>query len=196
MRIKLRLYTRDLDLIALKYIPGFRLGAMIRTALIEYVETGAVGRILLPTANLDIPLPQYDQINVSITGPSQQKVIDWLMNMKPGFRSIAVKTIVRSAIGNPILDMLSYEGCKILLPFTTKGDTIMSQDEPESPLSHDSTYTSEQENKTTPSASIQTGISKTSSTDTGSTTDDNRGKYNTSDDDELDLFDFDDFDNF
>lgn len=192
MRIKLRLYTRDLDLIALKYIPDFRLGAAIRTALTEYVETGAVSRISVPAAQPKLPLPQFDQIDISIAKPSQQKVVDWLLSLKQGYRSVAIKTVVRAAIASPILYMYNINNDSMLLPTdaknaahyavasTSPNDPGIAKSETQSPpeLVENDDYKWKLE--------LSEQASSMSNTTCNSPGDE---------EDELDLFDFDDFDN-
>lgn len=109
MRIKLRLYTRDMDLIALKHIPGVKLGSIIRVALLEYVDSGKVTPICVPIPSALPQLPQSDQIDVSFTGNDQKRVVEWINRLKPGYRSFAVKAVVRAAISNPILEMYALD---------------------------------------------------------------------------------------
>lgn len=181
MRIKLRLYSRDLDLIALKHVPNFRLGKAIRTALVEYVETGMVNRIFVELPTTFPTLPVNDQIDISFTGEEQERVAEWIKNLKPGLRSFAVKTVIRAAIGNPILAMYAMDETIALQP-AEKSDSNVSQN------------------------SVQSKIVSTPNTETPV---DNRGKDGLANekseepietdpsdsDEELDLFEFDDFDN-
>lgn len=103
MRIKLRLYPRDLDLLVLKQMSDFGLGDVIRQALYEYVEFGECKRIHV---NFDPETPVtlcHDQINVSLTKDKYQKVAEWLTSIRPGLRNCAIKAIIRSAIATPAL---------------------------------------------------------------------------------------------
>lgn len=103
MRIKLRLYPRDLDLLTLKQNPSFNLGAAIRQALYEYVQYGECSRIRVvydPTQSISL---DHDQVNVSLTKDKYQDVVAWLSSIRPGLRNCAVKAIIRSAIANPVL---------------------------------------------------------------------------------------------
>lgn len=103
MRIKLRLYPRDLDLLTLKQNPSFNLGAAIRQALYEYVQYGECSRIHVvydPTQSISL---DHDQVNISLTKEKYQDVVAWLSGIRPGLRNCAVKAIIRSAIANPVL---------------------------------------------------------------------------------------------
>lgn len=103
MRIKLRLYPRDLDLLTLKQTCGFNLGAVTRQAVYEYVKHGECSRIYIPVyANQEVVL-KNDQIDITFAEGKYDSVIEWLSNIRPGMRNSAVKAIVRSAIANPIL---------------------------------------------------------------------------------------------
>ena len=182
MRIKLRLYSRDLDLIALKYTPEFRLGNAIRTALTEYVRDGAVSRIHVEMSE-DLPeLPSLDQIDISLANETYADVIAWLTGLKPGFRSVAVKTIIRSAIGNPILEMYAADA-QVRACSPPKSDTNVSHSpvqklDEEVALQPTMVYA-------TPNVTPKPPTMKSEAT------------YETSqpDDEELDLFEFDAFDN-
>lgn len=103
MRIKLRLYPRDLDLLTLKQTHTFNFSAVIKRALSEYVEDGECTRIYVPhVPNQEIVL-KNDSVDITFSEDMYHEVIAWLLSIRPGMRNTAVKTVVRSAIANPVL---------------------------------------------------------------------------------------------
>ena len=181
MRIKLRLYSRDLDLIALKHVPNFRLGKAIRAALVEYVETGMVNRIFVELPATFPTLPLNDQIDISFTGEEQEKVAEWIKNLKPGLRSFAVKTVIRAAIGNPILAMYAMDETISLQP-VEKSDSNVSQNRTQgNNVAAHSTETPVDVRGETGLANMKSKEPIEADPDDG--------------DEDLDLFEFDDFDN-
>ncbi len=103
MRQKIRLYAKDLDLLTLKQLPGFRIGTAVRKALYEYVEYGKCERLHINYGSR-IPIEiKRDAFDISFDGEKYQNVSKWLESIRPGMRSAAVKTVFRSAIENPVL---------------------------------------------------------------------------------------------
>lgn len=101
MRIKLRLYLRDLDLLVLKQYKGFNFGSAIREALYEFVTFGECSRIQVPPSATEPIILKPDQVDISFTKEKYSDVVEWLMGIKPGMRNIAIKSVFRSAIRNP-----------------------------------------------------------------------------------------------
>ena len=181
MRIKLRLYARDLDLIALKYTPNFRLGNAIRTALLDYVKTGKVNQIYVEAPAVLPELPQCDQIDICITGEAQEDVVSWIMSLKPVFRSVAVKSVIRAAMGNPILAMYAVDSSIPLRPL----------DNCDTYVTHNVGAPSEPANKQPPQKLVERNKSDPIIEELKASND----ASPVCSDEELDLFEFDAFDN-
>lgn len=122
MRIKLRLYTRDLDLLSAKQIMDNEFGAAVRKALLEYAEHGECSRIYIPSADKPIIL-RNEQVDISLTRAKYQPVVDWLISLRPGVRNAAVKVVLRSAIANPALSAFRIDGAVIEDPVIRKNET-------------------------------------------------------------------------
>ena len=139
MRLKLRLYARDLDLIALKHIEGFKFTNALRAALVSYVETGECERIYPPPRNTEekIDLRAAEQINISLNEEKHAAVIEWLLSLRPGMRSTAIKTVFRSAIACP---ELSY--------FRSDSSIILEREESGAATAHIAKQTAETSTKT------------------------------------------------
>lgn len=105
MRIRLRLYSGDLDLIALKYNRNFNLSSAIKRALLEYVTLKECSRIQVPPDTLEPITLSVEQLDISLNDERYADVITWLRSIHKGMRSYAVKSILRSAIANPCLDL-------------------------------------------------------------------------------------------
>ena len=103
MRIKLRLYLRDLDLLALKQHPAIRIQRLIRQALMDYVTNGECARIRVPPGAPTQIVAKNDSINITLNREKHEPVIQWLLGLRPGMRNSAIKTVFRSAIANPDL---------------------------------------------------------------------------------------------
>ena len=121
MRIKLRLYTRDLDLLSAKQIMDNEFGAAVRKALLEYAERGECSRIYIPSTDKPIVL-KNEQVDISLNRSKYQPVVDWLLSFRPGVRNAAVKVVLRSAIANPALFAFRIDGAVIEEPTTTRNE--------------------------------------------------------------------------
>lgn len=121
MRIKLRLYARDLDLIALKYNHCFHFNKALRTALVEFVRNQKCTRISVPVVVLPEIILQEECVNISLDEKQHADVIAWLNGIRNGMRSYAIKAVFRSAIENPILDLFNAESVLVIdkAPITT-----------------------------------------------------------------------------
>ena len=183
MRVKLRLYTRDLDLIALKYIRGFRMGEVARNALAEYVRTGTVCRCRVPVTEIVRELPAMSQVDISLPPERYQDVIDWLLQLRPYSRCAAVKTIIRAAIENPPLWAFGQE-VTVLSPQKDGSSSTHVRE----PKMHDPAL--QQLPAIASTAILQEQKPAPRNEPPASYANDGGN------DDELDLFDFDDFDNF
>lgn len=102
MRIKLRLYPRDLDLITLRQNKSFNFTKALRNALVEYVKNGYCERIFLPNIQASVVL-RNEVVDCQINEDEYPDLVTWINSMAPGMRSAAIKTVFRSAIATPQL---------------------------------------------------------------------------------------------
>lgn len=150
MRVKLRLYIRDLDLLALKHNPGFNLGSAIRQALWEYVEYGECSRIRVPHAPPNAVVLKNDQIDISFNKDKYQKVVEWILSIRPRMRNSAIKAVVRSAIANPDIGPF-LTGSAIIIPEKTEKAMAAAMPPTESGSENTSTTVSKPQTASNPS---------------------------------------------
>jgi len=128
MKVRLRLYnTRDLDLIALKHIETFRFGEAVKEALVEYVQHGECSKIKIPNIHPIVTQLKNEQVDILFNEVKHKAVIDWLLSIRQGLRSSAVKTVFRSSIANPNLDLYHSDSQYIVLPKIRKMPEILSK---------------------------------------------------------------------
>ena len=109
MRIKLRLYAKDLDLIAFSEV--YDIGDCIRTALYEYVTHGhCLTRFSYPKYDKTIVYSGEKTINVTLNDNKYNEVIKWLKSIHIGLCSSAVKIVLRSAIETPNMTYFMKDG--------------------------------------------------------------------------------------
>lgn len=101
IKVRLRLYARDIDLIAAKQNSSIQFGDLFRNALSEYVSYGYCSKVNIPKSQKSI---RYEKTQTDIT-IFDKEVIEWLSRIPSGFRCTVVKIILRSAINNPDLSL-------------------------------------------------------------------------------------------
>lgn len=184
MRIKLRLYLRDLDLIILKQHKHFNLNTSIRQALCDYVRNGSCDRVFVPDIGDQQFVLKNEQTDITFNNEQHQDVIEWILSIRPGMRSSAIKTVIRSAIANPVIS-----------PFMSNSDLVML----ENTEGHDKTKSASNrppERESATSTVVQfVPTAETKSTPTPSPWDKQHNHANTGDDDEIDLLEI-DFENY
>lgn len=105
MMITLRLYRQhDLDLITLYRHPTFSLPIAIKNALISYVR-GKPLYIKQPTPYkiTNEKIPKIVQMHISLDNKFDTDIINWLKNIKEGYRNSLLKNIVRGYICAPCI---------------------------------------------------------------------------------------------
>ena len=114
MRIKLRLYQRDLDLLTIKHNPLISLSDIVIKSLYTFVETGECARISIPrfesTATLHIS-EKAEECNITINEEKYPKIIEYLYSLRDGMRNNAIKVIVRASITNPFTSQTGRSAC-------------------------------------------------------------------------------------
>lgn len=156
MRIKLRLYPRDLDLLTLKQTHTFNFSSVIKQSLYEYVVDGECERIYVPhIPNQEIVL-KNDQVDITFSEDMYHEVIEWLLSIRPGMRNSAVKAVIRSAIANPVLSayminsnlVVKDKDAKAYIEDKNKGkNTAKVEHEPAPAKQNNATQTFFEENK-------------------------------------------------
>lgn len=101
IKVRLRLYAKDIDLIAIKQNPAIQFGDLFRTALSEFVAFGYCNKVNIPRLTKSVV---YEKIQTDIT-IFDENVIKWLSNVPSGLRCTVVKIILRNAINNPDLTL-------------------------------------------------------------------------------------------
>lgn len=101
MVITIRLYRQhDLDLIGLYLEHGTKFTSLIRDSLLSYVRNDAF-EILLPKEHeIDDKIQKIYRINMSLS-KQHEDVINWISNIKLGYRNAIIKHIIRSYLIEP-----------------------------------------------------------------------------------------------
>lgn len=117
MRIRLRLYARDLDLIALKHNPNFDFKNTLKTALQQYVTTGYCCKVTVPPPdnNYSNIVLQSEICDITINENVYSEVVEWINNLRTGMRGVAIKAVLRAAIENPDLQLF-MENSNLIVP--------------------------------------------------------------------------------
>ena len=102
MRIKLRINPLDLDLLALAQTPEFDFSNTLRDVLLEYVQTGHVPRVFLPDNFLTSVALRTETFDITLT-KKYEPIAKWVLGLQRGFRSTAVKAVLRAALPSPVL---------------------------------------------------------------------------------------------
>ena len=107
MRYIFRFYKKtDLDLLALLSLPSVSAVGLIREALRSYVR-GLPFSIATPIGAELGSLPSKRSVTVDF-GNDDADVIDWLGSICPGFKTTAVRCVIRSFLPQPVPDVF-YE---------------------------------------------------------------------------------------
>ncbi len=98
MMVTLRLYRQhDLDLIALYRHPNFSLPAAMKTALCAYVRDESFFiKQPMPYAIGNEKISKIIQMHIQLSNTSDKDVIDWIKNIKEGYRNSVLKNIIRA----------------------------------------------------------------------------------------------------
>ena len=114
MKIKLRLYPRDLDLIALKHNPNFSFNKVVRMALHQYVTTGHCQKVEVPICERQQYTLQGEECNITFNDEVFSEVVNWVNSIRPGMKSAAIKVVIRAAIANPDLELFGLDSDLII----------------------------------------------------------------------------------
>ena len=114
MRLKIRLYPKDIDLIAIRGNPNVKIESIIQTVLSEYVANGICTKIHIPQCDSPVVFIGCPQLGITI---HDESVIAWIKSLPAGERCNIVKTVIRTAIDN--LPVHLYKD-KQLLQFATE----------------------------------------------------------------------------
>lgn len=97
MRLKIRLYPKDIDLIAIRGNPNIKIESIIQTVLSEYVASGINTKIHIPPCDSQVVYIGCPQLGITI---HDESVIAWIKSLPAGERCNIVKTVIRTAIEN------------------------------------------------------------------------------------------------
>ena len=109
MMITLRLYRQhDLDLITLYRHPSFSLPAAIKKALKAYVKKEQFAIKQPPTYELPKEkISKIVQMHISLKEDEDSDIIEWIKDIKEGFRNSVLKNIIRGYLMGPYI--FSYQ---------------------------------------------------------------------------------------
>lgn len=103
MMVTLRLYRQhDLDLITLYKHPNFSLPNAMKTALCAYVRNEKFFiKQPQPYELGKEKISKIVQMHIQLSYSTEQDVIDWLKNIKEGYRNSVLKNVIRSYMAGP-----------------------------------------------------------------------------------------------
>lgn len=105
MMVTIRMYRQhDLDLITLYRHPNFSLPAAIKKALIAYVRKEQL--IIKQPAPYQMEkekISRIVQVHINLNEEYEKDIIDWIKDIKEGFRNSVLKNIIRGYIAGPFI---------------------------------------------------------------------------------------------